>query len=140
MYDFIGANIRINIKKIVAIFLMWIAGAMIINDFLGLPIKNIIFLLVIVFEFVFVIFVMRNQLKCTILEKLGRNSYAIYLSHFAVISLVVAIYETTTLSKDGFMAFILGIVSVTIISYIFSMGSYLLLEKKIHSLAEKLTR
>lgn len=129
LYGFIGTNASIHIKKTGATFLMWIAVAMIVNNFLGLPLKSISFLVVIVSEFVFVLLVMRNRLKCTVLEKLGRNSYAIYLSHFAVISLVVAIYEMTTLSKDGFMAFVLGIVSVTVISYIFSMGSYRLLEK-----------
>jgi len=140
LYGYTNTNVKINFLKTAFIFLMWIIVAMIVNSLLGLPIKNISFLLVIVSEFVFVMWVMRNRFKCTILEKLGRNSYAIYLSHFAVISLVVTIYEWTALSKAGVTAFVLAIILVTTISYVFSIGSYYLIEKKIHDLAEKLTR
>jgi hypothetical protein len=50
------------------------------------------------------------------------------------------IYGIAVLNKEGIMAFVFGVASVALISYMFAVISYNLLEKKIHAVAEKLTR
>lgn len=140
LYGLIKSEDVINYKEICISLVLWIAMAVVAHSILGMPLKNMNFLLVIICEFLFVLFALRNQFKLPALEKLGRNSYAIYLGHFLIINLTSKFYSLFSLDKKGFVAFVLGVVLITLLSYIFSIVSYNLLESKIHNLAEKLTK
>lgn len=140
LYGLSKSNVKIDYKKMGVVFILWIATAMAVNDYLKPAAQNINFLLVVVGEFAFVLFAIRKQLKFAALERLGKNSYAIYLCHFAVIGVVSEIYGIASLNKEGVSAFVFGVAAVTAIAYIFSVGSYNLVEKKIHRVAERLTK
>ena len=139
LYKFIETHVIINIKKLCLYFLMWIFFAVIMNFYLKLPIKNISFLLVIISEFLLVLFVMRYRLCCRILERLGKNSYAIYLGHFAVIKFVGHLFTITSFIREDIFSFFVAVSLVISISYVFSICSYYLVEKRIHNFAEKIT-
>ena len=82
---------------------------------------------------------MRYRLCCRILERLGKNSYAIYLGHFAVIKLVGHLFTITTFIREDIFSFFVAVLLVISISYVFSICSYYLVEKRIHNFAEKIT-
>jgi exopolysaccharide production protein ExoZ len=139
LYCLINSSDKLDFRKIVGVLFLWISTAIIANIYFNPPVQNINFLLVVVCEFLLIFIVLRLQLMFTPLEKLGKNSYAIYLSHFAVINLAAVIFGINDCDRGGVMSFTSAMILVTLISYFISVMSYQILEKRLHNLAAKLT-
>jgi peptidoglycan/LPS O-acetylase OafA/YrhL len=116
-------------------FLAWVVAAGIV---LELPRTNLNFLLVILIEYGLVSLVLRTRIQSSLLERLGKNSYAIYLSHFAVIGIVAWVLRYAAPVHGNAALLAVGFVTVTLVSYILSVGSYHLPEKRVHAFAGRL--
>lgn len=75
----------------------------------------------------FVYFCIKFDLKWSILESLGRNSYSIYLTHF----LILHYLEKITPPANGISYLLLYITITTTTSYLLSIIIYELIEKKV---------
>jgi peptidoglycan/LPS O-acetylase OafA/YrhL len=93
------------------------------------------FLLVYLSVLAFVYFCMLRKIQLKPIEVLGKNSYAIYLSHFLIISFIYRILPF----QEPFSRLLLGILLTTIISLFISQITYLLIEKNLATLADRLT-
>lgn len=69
-------------------------------------------------------------------ELLGKKSYSIYLTHFLVIHFLQKILPI----KNGPLALLLGIIFTTLISYLLSIITYVLIEKKIETFVKHITQ
>ncbi len=83
---------------------------------------------------VFVYCCIKANLRLGLFELLGKNSYAIYLSHFLVLHYLIKI----TPIESGLLAFLFGIILTTFISYILSVAIYVLLETKVQRYVNKI--
>lgn len=77
----------------------------------------------------------RLGVRLALLEALGRSSYSIYLSHFAVIVGLKAVVSDAA----GPAAWALAFVATVVAAYVISIPMIRLLERPLHSLAENLT-
>lgn len=77
----------------------------------------------------------QRQVELKPLELLGRNSYAIYLTHFLVISFVYRLLP----EKSGLFNLLVGILLTTLLSYLLSRLIYILIERKFQRMANLLT-
>ena len=113
--------------------LLWIVAPV----FLGIPVKNGIGFVSVYFCLgCFVIFCLKFSAKNYLIEKLGENSYAIYLSHFSVLSLLHFLIPFF----HGILSFFVGLVLTIFFSYIISVILNKLVEKPVRNLANYLTR
>jgi exopolysaccharide production protein ExoZ len=82
---------------------------------------------------IFVYCCIKANLRMGLFEQLGKNSYAIYLTHFLVLHYLIKIAPI----ESGLLAFLFGIIFTTSISYVFSVVIYLLLETKVQRYVNK---
>ena len=76
----------------------------------------------------------RLNMRLGLLELLGKNSYAIYLSHFAVLSALVILIPL----KTGLLAFFLSLGLTIFISYLISVALFFFVEKRFQRLASSI--
>jgi peptidoglycan/LPS O-acetylase OafA/YrhL len=69
------------------------------------------------------------------LEALGRNSYSMYLSHFAVIHVLHQLWPLA----DGLASLLIAAALTALISYLVSIATYRLIERRTQALAKHLT-
>jgi exopolysaccharide production protein ExoZ len=69
------------------------------------------------------------------LEALGRNSYSMYLSHFAVIHVLHQLWPLA----DGVVSLLIAAALTALISYLVSIATYRLIERRAQALAKSLT-
>lgn len=115
------------------LFGLWILLAILLKaifSYGGLDFLSI-FLLLAAFSYT----CLQRQIKLKPLELIGRNSYAIYLTHFLVISFVYRLLP----EKTGLFNLILGVFLTTLLSYLLSRLIYILIEQKFQKLANHLT-
>lgn len=84
----------------------------------------------------FVFACVRFRVSFYLLEVLGKNSYAIYLSHFLVIGLLHGLFPGIVGVSTLLYAFLVTI----LLSYICSVISYNLVESKVAAYVHKVTR
>lgn len=124
-----------NVKKIdLVIFGLWMIFATLLKVFFlygGLGFLTI-FLFLSAFSYV----CFQKQIEFMPLELLGKNSYAIYLTHFLIISFVYRLIPI----KTGLLGFLKGMTLTVILSFLISLLIHLLIEKPFQRWAEKLTQ
>lgn len=69
------------------------------------------------------------------LEALGRNSYCMYLSHFAVVHILHQLWPLA----DGLTSLLIAAALTALISYLVSIATYRLIERRTQALAKRLT-
>ena len=69
------------------------------------------------------------------LEALGRNSYSMYLSHFAVVHVLHQLWPLA----DGLASLLIAAALTALISYLVSIATYRLIERRAQALAKHLT-
>jgi peptidoglycan/LPS O-acetylase OafA/YrhL len=69
------------------------------------------------------------------LEALGRNSYSMYLSHFAVVHVLHQLWPLA----DGLVSLLFAAALTALISYLVSIATYRLIERRTQALAKHLT-
>jgi exopolysaccharide production protein ExoZ len=69
------------------------------------------------------------------LEALGRNSYSMYLSHFAVIHVLHQLWPLA----DGLASLLIAAALTALITYLVSIATYRLIERRTQALAKHLT-
>ena len=69
------------------------------------------------------------------LEALGRNSYSMYLSHFAVIHVLHQLWPLA----DGLASLLIAAALTALVSYLVSIATYSLIERRAQALAKHLT-
>jgi exopolysaccharide production protein ExoZ len=69
------------------------------------------------------------------LEALGRNSYSMYLSHFAVIHVLHQLWPLA----DGLASLLFAAALTALVSYLVSIATYRLIERRAQALAKHLT-
>jgi exopolysaccharide production protein ExoZ len=82
-----------------------------------------------------VVFCIRFAIRLQPLEALGRNSYSMYLSHFAVIAGLRQIWPLA----DGLVSLLLAYVVTTALSYLVARATWQLVERHAQDLAHRLT-
>lgn len=80
-------------------------------------------------------YVIKFQITSKFLEALGKNSYSIYLSHFAIIEALLQI----GLDKNKSGAFLYGIIGVVALSYLTARITARLIEDPAHAIATRWT-
>jgi peptidoglycan/LPS O-acetylase OafA/YrhL len=115
------------------IFGAWIGFAAVLKFFMG--INGLGFLLVYLTLTALVIFCIAKKVHCKPIEALGKNSYAMYLIHFLVISFVYRLLP----EKTGLMMWFMAMSLTVMFSYVLSRIVYFLIESRIQLLANKLT-
>ena len=120
-------------KGNLVIFLAWIGLAALLKFTLG--INGLGFLLVYLSLSVLVVFCITKKVHFKPIEALGKNSYAMYLIHFLVISFVYRLLP----EKMGLMMWLTAMCLTVLISYVLSKIIYFLIESRIQLLANRLT-
>jgi peptidoglycan/LPS O-acetylase OafA/YrhL len=82
-----------------------------------------------------VVFCIRFALRWQPLEALGRNSYSMYLSHFAVIAGLRQIWPLA----DGLVSLLLAYAVTAALSYLVARATWQLVERHAQDLAHRLT-
>lgn len=77
----------------------------------------------------------RLGLRSRLLEALGRNSYSMYLSHFAVIAGLRQIWPVA----DGLVSLLAAYATVATTSYLIARGTWHVVEQRAQTLAHRLT-
>lgn len=77
----------------------------------------------------------RFATRCWPLEALGRNSYSMYLSHFAIIHGLRQLWPLA----DGLPSLLLAATLTALVSYLASMLTYRLVERRAQDFAQRLT-
>lgn len=77
----------------------------------------------------------RFAVRWSPIEALGRNSYSIYLSHFAVIEGLHRIWPLA----DGLVSLLMSYVVTAALSYLVARASWYLIERRAQDLAQRLT-
>ena len=77
----------------------------------------------------------RFALRFALLEALGRNSYSMYLSHFAVIHGLRLLWPP----GDGLVSLVMAYVFTALVSYVVSVATWRLVERQAQALAQRLT-
>lgn len=135
---FLGCWLYFSLKNKISTFHLitigaWITCAAVLKLFFY---KNGFgFLLIYLTLLLFVYVCITRKLQFRPFDLLGKNSYAIYLSHFLVLSFVYRIM----LFQDQLFRLFAGIFLTVIISFFLSQISYFLIEKNFAILADKLT-
>jgi len=77
----------------------------------------------------------RLAMRLQLLEALGRNSYSMYLSHFAVIFGLRQVWPFA----DGLTSLLLAYVAIAALSYLVARATWYLIERRAQDLAHRLT-
>jgi peptidoglycan/LPS O-acetylase OafA/YrhL len=120
-------------KTDLVLFALWIFIALLLK--ISLSIGGLGFLLIFLLLAVFIRVCLNNDIHLKPIEYLGRNSYAIYLVHFLVISFVYRLLS----NPSGLIGLITVVILTTIISYLISCLTNLLIEGPFQKLAKKIT-
>ena len=120
-------------KSDAAIFVAWIALAFAADRVTGSHEFN--YLIVNLFLGGFVFGCIRLAIRWRAIEALGRNSYSMYLSHFAVIHGLRQLWPPA----DGLASLLLAGALTALISYLVSIATYRLIEQRAQALAQRLT-
>lgn len=115
------------------LFIFWIAVALIFK--FAFSINGLGFLLIFLFLAAFTRICLNYHIHFKPLEMLGRNSYAIYLVHFLVISFVYRLLP----NHSGVLALIGAISLTTVMSYAISYVTNISIEGPFQNLASKIT-
>lgn len=120
-------------KSDAAMFIGWIALAFIANrESLSHEFNYLVISLALA---AFVYGCIRFAIGWRPLEALGRNSYSMYLSHFAVIHVLHQLWPLA----DGLASLLIAAALAALISYLISIATYRLVERRTQALAKQLT-
>jgi exopolysaccharide production protein ExoZ len=93
------------------------------------------YLIINLFLGAFVFGCIRLAIRWRAIEALGRTSYSMYLSHFAVIHCLRQLWPLA----DGLASLLLAGALTALISYLVSIATYRLIEQRAQALAQRLT-
>jgi exopolysaccharide production protein ExoZ len=116
-----------------AIFVGWISLAFVADRMTGSHEFN--YLLINLFLSAFVFGCIRFALRFRPIEALGRNSYSMYLSHFAIIHGLRLFWPL----GDGLPSLLSAYGLTALISYLVSIATYRLIERHAQTFAQRLT-
>src|SRR5262249_43503598 len=120
-------------KSDAAMFAAWIALAFAADRATGSHEFN--YLIINLVLGAFVVGSIRLGVHWSPLEALGRNSYSMYLSHFAVIYGLRQLWPLA----DGLVSLLVAGALTALISYLISIATYRLIERRAQALAQRLT-
>jgi peptidoglycan/LPS O-acetylase OafA/YrhL len=132
-YLFFALNSKVEWNEIVFI-LSWLAISLIIKILFNIEGSGFSAFYLLLGTFVFAC--VKYKVKFKLFELLGKNSYAIYLTHF----LVLHYLQKSLPLKNGLIAFLLGITATIILSYLLSIFTYIIIEKRVQFLISVITR
>jgi peptidoglycan/LPS O-acetylase OafA/YrhL len=124
-------------KNVPALCVCLIASFMLRKHF-ALGEKQFFFLLVIYGVGLLAYAVVRMRLSFGPLERLGRNSYAIYLVHSFVIFGLSTLAGKLAIDKSGLYMFLLAFFTSLAISYWLAVFLHIVVERRAHELSESL--
>ena len=131
-YLFFALNSNVKISE-VFFLLAWLVISALIKVIYNIEGTGFSVIYILLGAFVFAC--IKLNVKFKPLELLGKNSYAIYLTHFLVLHYLQKILPI----KIGLVALMLGFVATILISYLLSIFTYVLIEKNIQIFVSKIT-
>lgn len=131
-------NSQLKFRSIFLVFIAWFLSAIFILKTLEMPIKNINFLIVIFAEFSFIYFILKLNPRFQSLEKIGENTYGIYLSHFGFISAMSWFSNFAKFNINPVIEFLFVFFCVLLVSYYFSLVLQNLIDQLIKPITTKI--
>jgi exopolysaccharide production protein ExoZ len=139
IYLYLSANDENRLKTVGYYFLGWIIVALAAWRGCLLRTPDFLFLSVMLGGFVLTWAILAWRPHVVILEKMGRNSYAIYLCHILVLDSLGKAFDWFRLTRQGILPFLTGLFLASVISFGISVVTYHLIEKRVQRLADRMT-
>lgn len=139
----LGCSIYFSLKKrfnyqILILLLFWVSASFFLRNYFG--IKQFLFVLVYLFIGLVVYAAVFFNFSFRPLELIGKKAYAMYLTHFLVLTYLQKISRTYLSYEPGFVSYLLGFCLAIFVSYILSSFLYILIEHRVHKFAQSITR